>query len=44
MLIQTVIVFLFGSMNIVMMNKNLNFVISVGLMVLFVTRFVSAHV
>ncbi|KXZ12632.1 iron ABC transporter permease [Bacillus nakamurai] len=34
MLIQTVIVFLFGSMNIVMMNKNLNFVISVGLMVL----------
>ncbi|AZV48985.1 iron ABC transporter permease [Bacillus halotolerans] len=35
MLIQTVIIFLFGSMNIVIMNKNINFIISVLLMVLF---------
>ncbi|MCI3197132.1 iron chelate uptake ABC transporter family permease subunit [Bacillus sp. HU-1818] len=35
MLIQTVIVFLFGSMNVVMMNENVNFLISVFLMILF---------
>lgn len=35
MLIQTFLVFVFGSMNLVVMDKNFNFVISVGLMVLF---------
>ncbi|GIQ68756.1 iron ABC transporter permease [Xylanibacillus composti] len=35
MLIQTVIVFTAGSTTLVMMNKNLHFAISVGLMVLF---------
>ncbi|MCY8441934.1 petrobactin ABC transporter permease YclO, partial [Bacillus spizizenii] len=35
MLIQTGIIFLFGSANIVIMNKNINFIISVLLMILF---------
>ncbi|MFD0716658.1 iron chelate uptake ABC transporter family permease subunit [Paenibacillus sp. GCM10027626] len=35
LLIQTVIVFAFGSMTLTMMNKNLHFLLSVGLMVLF---------
>jgi iron complex transport system permease protein len=35
MLIQTFLVFLFGSLNLIMINKNLNFMISVGLMVIF---------
>lgn len=35
MLIQTFLVFVFGSMNMVVMDKNFNFVISVGLMVIF---------
>lgn len=35
MLIQTILVFVFGSMNLVVMDKNFNFVISVVLMVLF---------
>ncbi|MHA6487769.1 petrobactin ABC transporter permease YclO [Bacillus cabrialesii] len=35
MLIQTGIIFLFGSANMVIMNKNMNFIISVLLMILF---------
>ncbi|MBF0707461.1 iron chelate uptake ABC transporter family permease subunit [Alkalihalobacillus hwajinpoensis] len=35
MLIQTVIVFLFGSMNILILNKNINFLLSVVLMMVF---------
>lgn len=35
MLIQTGIIFLFGSANMVIMNKNINFIISVLLMILF---------
>ncbi len=35
MLIQTFLVFFFGSANLTMMSKNLNFLLSVGLMVLF---------
>ncbi|MCQ6561134.1 iron chelate uptake ABC transporter family permease subunit [Paenibacillus mendelii] len=35
LLIQTVIVFSFGSMTLTMMNKNLHFLLSVGLMVMF---------
>lgn len=35
MLIQTFLVFVFGSMNITTMNKSFNFLLSVGLMVLF---------
>jgi iron complex transport system permease protein len=35
MLIQTFLVFVFGSMNVTTMNKNFNFLLSVGLMVLF---------
>ncbi|RXZ84087.1 iron ABC transporter permease [Paenibacillaceae bacterium] len=35
MLIQTFIIFIFGSMSFTMVNKNVNFAISVGLMVLF---------
>lgn len=35
MLIQTVLVFVFGSANLTMMDKNLNFVLSIVLMVLF---------
>src|SRR5690625_2336793 len=33
LLIQTVIIFLFGSRSLVMMNSHLNYVISIGLMV-----------
>jgi len=35
LLIQTVIVFVFGSMTLTMMNKNVHFLLSVGMMVLF---------
>ncbi|WP_442604194.1 iron chelate uptake ABC transporter family permease subunit [Paenibacillus sp. KN14-4R] len=35
MLIQTIVVFLFGSMSPMVMNRNLNFIICVSLMVLF---------
>ncbi|OCA83297.1 iron ABC transporter permease [Bacillus sp. FJAT-27225] len=35
MLIQTVLIFGFGSMSVMVTNKNLNFLISVGLMVIF---------
>ncbi|ARK29114.1 iron chelate uptake ABC transporter family permease subunit [Halalkalibacter krulwichiae] len=35
MLIQTFIIFTFGSLSIVMVNKHLNFAVSVGLMILF---------
>lgn len=35
MLIQTFLVFLFGSMNLTVANKNINFIISVGVMILF---------
>ncbi|WP_043930892.1 iron chelate uptake ABC transporter family permease subunit [Bacillus sp. EB01] len=35
MLIQTVLIFGFGSMSVMVVNKNLNFLISVGLMVIF---------
>src|SRR5690625_365761 len=35
LLIQTVIIFLFGSKSLVMMNSHLNYVISIGLMILF---------
>lgn len=35
MFIQTFIIFLFGSTSLTMMNKNINFLLSVGLMVLF---------
>jgi iron complex transport system permease protein len=35
MLIQTVLIFGFGSMSVMVVNKNLNFLISVGLMVVF---------
>ncbi|MDO7907900.1 iron chelate uptake ABC transporter family permease subunit [Paenibacillus sp. JX-17] len=35
MLVQTFVVFVFGSVHIVMLNKQLNFIISVGFMVLF---------
>lgn len=35
MLIQTFLIFVFGSDNLTLMNKNVNFAISVGLMVLF---------
>ncbi|UVI29555.1 iron chelate uptake ABC transporter family permease subunit [Paenibacillus spongiae] len=35
MLIQTAIVYFFGSMTLTMMNKNLHFLLSVGLMVMF---------
>ncbi|MDO6654760.1 iron chelate uptake ABC transporter family permease subunit [Anaerobacillus sp. 1_MG-2023] len=35
MLIQTVIIFLFGSMNILILNKNINFLLSVFLMMVF---------
>ncbi|MBT2687697.1 iron chelate uptake ABC transporter family permease subunit [Bacillus sp. ISL-47] len=35
MLIQTFLIFVLGSMNETVMNKNINFIISVGLMVLF---------
>jgi len=35
LLIQTVIVFAFGSMTLTMMNKNVHFLLSVGMMVLF---------
>ncbi len=35
MLIQTVIVFLFGALTLTMMNKNMHFVVNVGCMVLF---------
>lgn len=35
MLIQTFLIFVFGSTNLTMMNKNINFILSVGLMVFF---------
>jgi iron complex transport system permease protein len=35
MLIQTLIIFLFGSMNILILNKNINFLLSVVLMMVF---------
>ncbi|WP_409344876.1 iron chelate uptake ABC transporter family permease subunit [Paenibacillus sp. MBLB4367] len=35
MLLQTFIIFFYGSMNIAVVNKNLNFVFSVGLMIVF---------
>ncbi|AMA72231.1 MULTISPECIES: iron chelate uptake ABC transporter family permease subunit [Aneurinibacillus] len=35
MLIQTFVIFIFGSATLTMMNSNVNFVISVGLMILF---------
>lgn len=35
MLIQTFLIFVLGSSNLTVMNKNINFIISVGLMVLF---------
>ncbi|MDF1510738.1 iron chelate uptake ABC transporter family permease subunit [Robertmurraya sp. DFI.2.37] len=35
MLIQTFLIFVFGSMNFVVVDKNFNFVLSVGLMILF---------
>lgn len=35
MLLQTFLIFAYGSMNIAIVNKNLNFVLSVGLMIVF---------
>ncbi|MRG85118.1 iron chelate uptake ABC transporter family permease subunit [Salinibacillus xinjiangensis] len=35
MLIQTFLIFAFGSMNLTLLNKNVNFLLSVGLMVVF---------
>lgn len=35
LLIQTVIIFLFGSKSLIMMNSHLNYMISIGLMILF---------
>jgi iron complex transport system permease protein len=35
MLIQTVLIFVFGSMSVTVLDKNINFMLSVGLMVLF---------
>lgn len=35
MLIQTALIFLFGSTNLVIVNKNINFLVSVGAMVIF---------